>query len=128
MLNWIYAHRETGELRYGNRTQSKEHVVGSWDWTEDLEGLVLEGREGFVVVEEVDGEEEVKMEEGGDGKGGEREGKGKEEDGDGKKKGKEKVWAVCYDLKGDRLRSLEKQSGERRRRVLEVSLERKVVR
>ncbi|KAF2090295.1 hypothetical protein K490DRAFT_13727, partial [Saccharata proteae CBS 121410] len=57
MLNWIYAHKETLELTYGNRTQSIEHVVGPWDWTDDEAGVTLEGWEGFVAVEEdeVDG-------------------------------------------------------------------------
>ena len=36
MLNWIYAERDTGELLYGNRTQSIEHIVGPWDWSEPL--------------------------------------------------------------------------------------------
>lgn len=30
MLNWIYVDTATRELRYGNRTQSREQVVGSW--------------------------------------------------------------------------------------------------
>lgn len=32
MLNWMYVDTETMELRYGNRTQSIQHLVGSWDW------------------------------------------------------------------------------------------------
>ncbi|KAI9705833.1 MAG: hypothetical protein M1836_005239 [Candelina mexicana] len=121
MLNWIYADRITGEVRYGNRTQSKEHVFGSWDWTEDLEGLVLEGWEGFVVVEEddvVDDDDEGEGEKGeGDGNGnGKREGKGGG-----------KVWAVYYDRKRDGLKSVFGKEGQMGRRVLEVSLERKVV-
>ncbi|KAI9769884.1 MAG: hypothetical protein M1835_006642 [Candelina submexicana] len=119
MLNWIYADRETGEVRYGNRTQSRGHVFGSWDWTEDLEGLVLEGWEGFVVVEEEEEEEEgVGVDEGeGDGKG-----KGK-----GKGEGEGRVWAVYYDRKRDGLKSVFGKGGKMGRRVLEVSLERKVI-
>lgn len=30
VLNWIYVDARTREIRYGNRTQSREHVVGSW--------------------------------------------------------------------------------------------------
>lgn len=55
MLNWIYVDRNTLELRYGNRTQSIEHIVGPWDWTEDEVGVMLECWEGFVAVEEKDG-------------------------------------------------------------------------
>lgn len=53
MLNWIYVDKNTLELKYGNRTQSREHHVGPWDWTEENEeGVTFEGWEGFVVVEE----------------------------------------------------------------------------
>ncbi|KAF2186403.1 hypothetical protein K469DRAFT_573494 [Zopfia rhizophila CBS 207.26] len=56
MLNWIYVDRSTYELRYGNRTASIAHIVGEWDWTEDESRLILEGWEGFVAVDEGDGE------------------------------------------------------------------------
>lgn len=56
LLNWIYVDKNTLELKYGNRTQSREHIVGPWDWTEDEAGLTLEDWEGFVAVEEKDGE------------------------------------------------------------------------
>lgn len=52
MLNWIYVDSDTLELRFGNRTQSIQHIVGPWDWTEDEVGLLLEDWEGFVAVEE----------------------------------------------------------------------------
>ncbi|KAK3064580.1 hypothetical protein LTS18_005949 [Coniosporium uncinatum] len=52
VLNWIYADKETFELKYGNRTASIKHIVGPWDWTEDEAGVMLEGWEGFVAVEE----------------------------------------------------------------------------
>ena len=52
MMNWIYADKNTLEVKYGNRTASHEHVVVPWDWTEDEIGLVLEGEERFVAVEE----------------------------------------------------------------------------
>jgi hypothetical protein len=52
MLNWIYADARTLELRYGNRTQSLAHVVGPWDWTEDEEGVTLDGWEGLAAVDE----------------------------------------------------------------------------
>lgn len=56
MLNWIYVDKDTMELKYGNRTQSREHHVGPWDWTEDEVGLTIEGWEGFVAVEDEAGE------------------------------------------------------------------------
>jgi len=56
MLNWIYVDKNTFELKYGNRTQSREHHVGPWDWTEDEAGLTIEDWEGFVAVEEGPGE------------------------------------------------------------------------
>lgn len=52
MMNWIYVDKNTLEVKYGNRTASREHVVGPWDWTEDEVGLTLEGEERFVAVEE----------------------------------------------------------------------------
>ena len=59
MLNWIYVDKNTRELKYGNRTQSRAHVVGSWGWDAGEEGgaggLTLEGEEGAVAVEEDDG-------------------------------------------------------------------------
>lgn len=54
-LNWIYADRATREVRYGPRAEAKKHTVGSWDWTEDEQGLTLEGEECLVAVEEKSG-------------------------------------------------------------------------
>ena len=55
MLNWIYVDKCTREVKYGNRTQSKAHIVGSWGWDAGEEGgaggLTLEGEEGAVTVE-----------------------------------------------------------------------------
>ncbi|WPG99097.1 Hypothetical protein R9X50_00190600 [Acrodontium crateriforme] len=59
VLNWIYVDRETYEVKFSNRSGSTEHHVGSWDWTtEEIEDshLTLEGFEGFVAVEEANGE------------------------------------------------------------------------
>jgi len=55
MLNWIYVDKNTMELKYGNRTQSREHHVGPWDWTEDRSRLVIENQELFASVEEEPG-------------------------------------------------------------------------
>ncbi|KAH8698645.1 hypothetical protein BGW36DRAFT_293961 [Talaromyces proteolyticus] len=54
MLNWIYVDKNTMELKYGNRTQSIEHIVGHWDWTEDEAGVILDKKELWVAVEEED--------------------------------------------------------------------------
>ncbi|KAF2182572.1 hypothetical protein K469DRAFT_225929 [Zopfia rhizophila CBS 207.26] len=53
-LNWIYVDKSTMELKYGPRAIAREHVIGPWDWTEDEEGagLILEGEESLVAVEE----------------------------------------------------------------------------
>ncbi|KAJ5676587.1 uncharacterized protein N7477_002220 [Penicillium maclennaniae] len=56
LLNWIYADKDTYELKYGNRTQSVEHLVGPWDWTEDEKTILLEQKSTFVAVEEEEGE------------------------------------------------------------------------
>ena len=59
MLNWIYVDKITREVKYGNRTQSRAHIVGSWGWDAGEEGgaggLTLEGGEGAVAVEADDG-------------------------------------------------------------------------
>ena len=66
-LNWIYVDKETREVKYGNRTQSRAHIVGSWGWDAGEEGgpggLTLEGEEGAVAVETKDGWE-VRWEDG----------------------------------------------------------------
>jgi hypothetical protein len=54
-LNWIYVDKNTLELKYGNKTASIQHIVGSWDWTEDQNGLTLEEWEGFAAMREPDG-------------------------------------------------------------------------
>ncbi|KAL4994558.1 VPS28 protein-domain-containing protein [Aspergillus recurvatus] len=54
MLNWIYCDKETHELRYGNRTQSCEHVPAPWDWTDNEMTIVLERSWAFYAVKEKD--------------------------------------------------------------------------
>lgn len=88
MLNWIYVDSATAEVKYGNRTQSRPHWVGSWGWTgeggkeergkekeeeeeeEEPGGLTLDGEERFVVVgpggEEAGGRWEVRWDQGDD--------------------------------------------------------------
>lgn len=58
MLNWIYVDKDDLHLTHGNRTQSIAHMVGPWDWTDDEQGVTLEGWEGFVAVE-LDEDEQV---------------------------------------------------------------------
>ncbi|ODH20727.1 hypothetical protein ACO22_05809 [Paracoccidioides brasiliensis] len=67
MLNWIYLDRHTLELKYGNRTQSREHFVGPWDWTEDEMRLTLHEIEEFAAVEEEEGVWAVYFDWDGDG-------------------------------------------------------------
>lgn len=58
MLSWLYVDKDTMEVKYGNRSQSIEHIVGPWDWTEGDEekaGVVLEEAEAFAAVEEEEG-------------------------------------------------------------------------
>jgi hypothetical protein len=58
MLNWVYCDKKTYELRYNNRTGSMEHHVGVWDWSEDETRLTFDGWEGFIAIDEWDGEDE----------------------------------------------------------------------
>lgn len=54
MLNWIYIDRSTRELKYGNRTQSREHIVGPWGWDSGDDGgaggLTFKSSEGAVLT------------------------------------------------------------------------------
>jgi len=54
-LNWIYIDRASLALRYGPRSVAAGQILGPWDWTEDESGVMVEGWEGFVAVEEADG-------------------------------------------------------------------------
>jgi hypothetical protein len=52
-LNWIYVDNWTQEVKYGSREDAQNHLRGPFDWTDgDETGLLLEGWEGFVAVEE----------------------------------------------------------------------------
>ncbi|KAL2822362.1 hypothetical protein BDW59DRAFT_163788 [Aspergillus cavernicola] len=55
VLNWLYADKETHEVKYGNRTQSCDHVPAPWDWRDEETTIVLEKRRGFFAVREEDG-------------------------------------------------------------------------
>lgn len=67
MLNWIYVDKDRLDLRYGNRTQSIDHIVGHWDWTEDGQRVMLEGQEHFVAVKEKEGIWALYYDRNGDG-------------------------------------------------------------
>ena len=74
LMNWIYIDRATGQVRHGNRTESRPHRVGDWGWSEDQEtnddepgGVEFDGEEKFVAVEpetNSDGRWEVWWDEG----------------------------------------------------------------
>lgn len=51
-MNWIYVDADTCEVKYGNRAESQEHVVGPWDCTRLDRRMTLEGWEGFMAVRE----------------------------------------------------------------------------
>jgi hypothetical protein len=58
VLNWIYIDKNTLELKYGNRSESVDHIVGPWDWTDDEHRVTIEGHKKgncFAAVEEEDG-------------------------------------------------------------------------
>ena len=100
LLNWIYVDKATMEVRYGNRSVSREHYVGPWDWTEDEEGeqvepgeankgVTFEGWERFTAVEDPQSKE----------------------------------WQIYFDKNDDGLKGYV----GRERRKLQISLERTVV-
>ncbi|RFU24718.1 hypothetical protein B7463_g11620, partial [Scytalidium lignicola] len=55
IMNWIYADRETYEVKYGVRNDAQPNVTGPFDCTRQDHRLTLEGWEGFVAVEEEGG-------------------------------------------------------------------------
>ncbi|GIZ42185.1 hypothetical protein CKM354_000546300 [Cercospora kikuchii] len=55
-LNWVYVDSKTHEVKYGVRADAEQHLVGPWDVTKADKRLIFEGWEGFVAVQEVDGD------------------------------------------------------------------------
>lgn len=52
MLNWMYADKDTGMLKYGSRKDTAEHVVGPWGWSEDEQYLTFDEDDWrFIAVE-----------------------------------------------------------------------------
>ncbi|KAL4934524.1 S-adenosylmethionine-dependent methyltransferase [Aspergillus undulatus] len=66
MLNWLYVDKDTHELKYGNRTQSCEHVPAPWDWRDQETTIILEKRRGFYAVKEDDGNWAIYFDRDGD--------------------------------------------------------------
>lgn len=56
-LNWVYVDRKTHEVKYGVRAQADPQIVGPWDCTKIERRLTLQGWEGFIAVQEEDGDE-----------------------------------------------------------------------
>lgn len=54
-LHWIYAHRDSGEIRHGPRSETTGHIIGPWNWSDDEEWLVLEETPYFYAVRGEDG-------------------------------------------------------------------------
>lgn len=70
LLNWMYVDKNTMELKHGNRSQSREHHVGPWDWADDDEAAVtFEGWEGFMAVQDEEGEWQLFFDRDDDGLG-----------------------------------------------------------
>lgn len=52
MLNWVYADKDTGAIRYAGRKDTEGHVVGPWGWTEDEKFLTIDEDDWrFIAVE-----------------------------------------------------------------------------
>ena len=59
MLNWIYIDKDTLEVKYASRSGSIQHHVGSFDWTSDKSensAITFDDFEGFMALEEPDGQ------------------------------------------------------------------------
>lgn len=55
-LNWVYVDWHTHEVKYGVRADAQPHLVGPWDNTKLDRRLTFQGWEGFVAVEETEGD------------------------------------------------------------------------
>lgn len=51
-LNWIYVDKDTNEVKYGNKIEVGEHIVGPWNCTKIDRRMTFEGWEGFLAVKE----------------------------------------------------------------------------
>jgi hypothetical protein len=66
-LNWVYVDRETQEVRYGVKSVAMSHRTGPWDCTAVDKRMTFEGWEGFVAVQEDDGQWALFFDRGDDG-------------------------------------------------------------
>jgi hypothetical protein len=55
-LNWVYVERDTHEVKYGTRADAEPHLVGPWDCTKVDKRLTFRNWEGFIAVQEEDGD------------------------------------------------------------------------
>jgi hypothetical protein len=55
IMNWIYIDRETGEAKYGVRTDAQPNLTGPFDCTRQDRRLTFDGWEGWCAVEEAAG-------------------------------------------------------------------------
>lgn len=51
-LNWIYIDNATYEVKYGNKLESEDQLVGPWNCTKVDRRITFDGWEGFLVVDE----------------------------------------------------------------------------
>lgn len=58
-LNWVYVDKGTHEVKYGKRDDTEGHIVGPWDCTKMERRLTFQGWEGFVAVQEEDGDDNM---------------------------------------------------------------------
>lgn len=56
-LNWVFVDRDTFEVKYGEREPAEPHLVGPWDCTAIDRRLTFRGWEGFIAVQEDDGDD-----------------------------------------------------------------------
>lgn len=56
-LHWVYIDRDTHEVRHGIKSVAVSHCTGPWDCTAINKRMIFEGWEGFVAVQEDEGEE-----------------------------------------------------------------------
>jgi hypothetical protein len=56
-LNWVYVDAKTHEVKYGVRAEAEPNVVGPWDCTKVERRLTFQAWEGFIAVQEEDGDE-----------------------------------------------------------------------
>lgn len=56
-LNWVYVDHATYEVKYGERVLAEPHLVGPWDCTAIDRRLTFRGWEGFIAVQEENGDD-----------------------------------------------------------------------